>query len=144
MTKVKINSVVKLYTLCLLNNGPKHGYEIIKELESKMNRSISASHVYPFLKSLEDNKVIACKEVEQREKKKYYLTKGGQNFLEVVFSNLDGLIDSVIERRISTCTNCNCKVYSKSEKEYCCEHCKKAHKEQDQPCLPGDTTANFA
>jgi DNA-binding PadR family transcriptional regulator len=138
MTKVKINSVVKLYTLCLLNNGPKHGYEIIKELETRMNRSISASHVYPFLKDLEDNKVISCKEVEQREKKRYKLTKNGEHFLEIVFSNLEGLIDSAIQRRLTTCAHCKCKLYSSGHKEsidnkeqvFCCSHCAKAFKEQ--------------
>ncbi|MBC8500492.1 MAG: PadR family transcriptional regulator [DPANN group archaeon] len=138
MPKVKINSVVKLYTLCLLNNGPKHGYEIIKELENKMNRSISASHVYPFLKSLEDNKFIACKSVEQRDKKRYYLTKNGENFVEVVFSKLDGVIDTVIEKRISTCSHCPCKIYNgghseiigNEDKVFCCSHCAEAFKEK--------------
>ncbi|MFC2134742.1 PadR family transcriptional regulator [Bacteroidota bacterium] len=138
MAKIKINSVVKLYTLCLLNNGPKHGYEIIKELENNMSRTISASHVYPFLKSLQDNEFIECKNIEQREKKKYHLTDNGKDFVEVVFSKLSGLIDSVIEKRISNCTHCDCKIFDSShieilngeEKSFCCSHCAQAYKEK--------------
>lgn len=136
MTKLKVNSVVKLYTLCLLKNGPKHGYELIKDLETSMDRSISASHVYPFLKDLEDNKVIRCKAVEQREKKQYSLTKEGEHFIELVFDKLDGIVDSVIERRLSTCEHCSSKVlggYSElieqKQMTFCCKHCANAYKQ---------------
>lgn len=136
MAKIKVNSVVKLYTLCLLNNGPKHGYEIIKELENRMSRTISASHVYPFLKSLQANDVIACKEVEKRDRKKYSLTKNGEEFVKVVFDKLGGLMDAVIDKRISSCKHCECKVYDGSYNEiidnektnFCCVHCASAFK----------------
>ncbi|NQU98330.1 PadR family transcriptional regulator [Candidatus Woesearchaeota archaeon] len=138
MQKLKINSIVKLHTLCLLSKGPKHGYEIIKELENTMDQSISASHVYPFLKSLEKNKFIACKIVEERDKKRYDLTKNGQQFVNLVLENLGSIIESVIEKRLSTCTHCRCKVYNSGHKEtiknhkriFCCEHCADAFKEK--------------
>ena len=137
MPKIKINSVVKLYTLSLLNNGPKHGYEIIKKLETSMSRNISASHVYPFLKSLEDSNFIECKIIGERDKKRYYLTKNGKEFVEVVFSNLGGLIDSFVQHKVETCEHCNCKVYDgnytdiieNQRKSFCCKHCAKAYKE---------------
>ena len=136
MQKLKINSVVKLYTLSLLNNGPKHGYEIIKELESSMSRNISASHVYPFLKSLEDSKLIECGAVQERDKKKYRLTKNGEEFVETIFSKLGGVIDSVIDKKLTTCTHCQCRIYDGGyvemlkgqESTFCCPHCAEAYK----------------
>lgn len=138
MQKVKINSVLKLYTLCLLSNGPKHGYELIKELENKMDQSISASHVYPFLKTLEENKFIAYKSVDKRDKKSYDLTKSGEEFIELVFEKLGGVVDVAIQNKLSTCIHCRCKIYGKSHKErikntkhtFCCKHCADAFKEE--------------
>lgn len=138
MSHIKINSVVKLYTLCLLNNGPKHGYEIIKELETRMDRNISASHIYPFLKSLQDNEFICCKEIEEREKKRYCLTKSGEEFIEIVFNKLGSLINTVIEKRLTACPHCDCKIYEggfidiikNKEQTFCCQHCAQAHKEK--------------
>ncbi|MFH1589802.1 MAG: PadR family transcriptional regulator [archaeon] len=138
MQKVKINSVVKLYTLSLLSNGPKHGYEIIKNLESGMQQSISASHVYPFLKSLEENKFIKCKCVEQRDKKSYELTKNGEEFVEIVLGKLGSIIQTAIQTKLSTCIHCRSKIYEGGHKEiikrkeqaFCCKHCANAFKEE--------------
>ncbi|MBU1854879.1 MAG: PadR family transcriptional regulator, partial [Nanoarchaeota archaeon] len=129
---------VKLHTLCLLNQGPKHGYEIIKELENNLDQHISASHVYPFLKSLEENKFISCKTIEERDKKKYNLTKNGETFIGLVFENISTIIDSAIQKKLSICTNCRCKVYEGGYKEiiknyekvFCCKHCADAFKEE--------------
>ena len=33
MAEIKINNMVKFYTLCLLASGPKHGYDLIKDLD---------------------------------------------------------------------------------------------------------------
>lgn len=137
MPSVKINSMVKLQALCLLSNGPRHGYEIIKELEISMRRRISSSHVYPFLKDLEENNIISCEKVDKRDKKSYVLTKNGQEFVEIVFSKLGNVIESVIQRKLSTCNHCNCKVYetvhseiiNDDEYSFCCMHCAKAFKQ---------------
>ncbi|MFH1770894.1 MAG: PadR family transcriptional regulator [archaeon] len=138
MQKVKVNSVLKLYTLCLLSKGPKHGYELIKELESKMDQSISASHVYPFLKSLEENKFIACKHVDKRDKKSYDLTKNGEEFIDLVFEKLGSVVDAAIQNKLTTCVHCRHKIYGEFHKEkikstthaFCCKHCADAFKEE--------------
>ena len=59
MAEIKITNMLKFYTLCLLATGPKHGYDLIKELEEKLGRRISASNIYPFLSILSKNKLIA-------------------------------------------------------------------------------------
>jgi len=53
---VKVDSLVKLHALISLNNKEKNGYELMKEVEEKTNKKISASHIYPFLKELKEFK----------------------------------------------------------------------------------------
>ncbi|MAG38492.1 hypothetical protein CMO90_00210 [Candidatus Woesearchaeota archaeon] len=136
MNSVKINSIVKLNTLCLLSKSPRHGYEIIKELENNLKRNISTSHVYPFLKSLENNNLVSCRLLEQREKKQYELTNQGKEFMNLVLEQLEQIVHSVIEKKISSCKNCDCKVYekgySKDENIFCCKHCASAHKKIEE------------
>lgn len=66
---VKIGSLVKLYTILLLSEEHKHGYDLMKELEEKLGRKISTSQVYPFLNILEKNKLISVEEVGKGRKK---------------------------------------------------------------------------
>ena len=49
MKELKINSLVKLHTLLLLNQRKIHGYEIMRALKESLKAPISASQVYPFL-----------------------------------------------------------------------------------------------
>ena len=136
MADVKINNMVKLYTLCLLATGPKHGYEIMKELESKLGRSISASNVYPFLEMLTKNKVIEIKKIGNRDKKVYYLTPEGKKFTKQMFSRFGDLISIAIEPRLTVCAHCSCKVYEGGyterikgrELKFCCMHCASSYK----------------
>ena len=136
MAKVKVNNMVKFYTLCLLATGPKHGYELIKELESKLNRKISASNVYPFLNILIKNKLIKIQKTGKREKKVYVLTNEGRNFTKNMFSRFGDLIDIAIEPKLTACAHCNCKVYEGGYTEkfkgktlkFCCMHCAGSYK----------------
>src|SRR3989338_4671974 len=135
MADVKITNMLKFYTLCLLAAGTKHGYDLIKELEEKLGRKISASHVYPFLESLRKNKFIRFDNVGKREKKVYHLTAEGKKFTNEMFNKFGDLITIAIEPRIATCP-CGCKVYSNGYREkvngkimtFCCSHCAKVHK----------------
>ena len=63
---------IRLAILSLLSDGPKHGYQLMKELEERsggMYRA-SAGSVYPTLQQLEDEGLI---QAEQRDGKKVYL-----------------------------------------------------------------------
>jgi DNA-binding PadR family transcriptional regulator len=136
MALVKVNNMVKFYTLCLLATGPKHGYELIKELETKLNRKISASNVYPFLDILIKNKLIKIKKTGKREKKVYVLTQEGKNFTKNMFNRFGDLIDIAIEPKLTTCAHCSCKVYEGGYTEkfkgktlkFCCMHCASSYK----------------
>lgn len=135
MADIKINNMVKFYTLCLLTTGPKHGYDLMKELEEKLGRRISASNVYPFLSNLRKNKLIKFNKVGKRDKKTYYITPEGKNFTKRMFSKFGDLISIAIEPRIYTCP-CGCKIYSGGFTQkvkgktikFCCSHCANMHK----------------
>lgn len=135
MADIKINNMVKFYTLCLLASGPKHGYDLIKELEEKLERKISASNVYPFLATLRKNKLIKFDKVGKRDKKTYYLTHEGKGFTKQMFSKFGDLINISIEPRLTVCP-CGCKIYSGGHIEkikgklmkFCCSHCAKMFK----------------
>ncbi|MBI2657209.1 PadR family transcriptional regulator [Candidatus Woesearchaeota archaeon] len=135
MADVKINNMVKFYTLCLLSAEPKHGYDLMKELEEKLERKISASNVYPFLNTLIKNKLIKFNKIGKRDKKVYLMTKEGKNFTKGMFIKFGDLINIAIAPKISACP-CGCKIYSGGHTEkikgkimkFCCSHCAKMYK----------------
>ena len=130
MAEIKITNMLKFYTLCLLATGPKHGYDLIKELEEKLGRRISASNIYPFLSILRKNKLIKFNKVGKRDKKTYYLTQEGKKFTKQMFSKFGDLINIAIEPKITACP-CGCKIYSGGHvmrikgklMKFCCSHC---------------------
>jgi len=135
MADLKINNMVKFYTLCLLAAEPKHGYDLMKELEEKLERRISPSNIYPFLNTLIKNKLIKFNKIGKRDKKVYLMTKEGKNFTKGMFSKFGDLIDIAIVPKISACP-CGCKIYSGGHKEkikgkmmkFCCSHCARMYK----------------
>jgi len=79
---IKINTVIKLYTLVMLLDGPKHGYEIIKSLEEKFDVKVGPSQIYPFLRKLESAGLLKVESIGEREKKVYVLTEEGEKFVK--------------------------------------------------------------
>ena len=138
MAEVKVTNMVKFCSLYLLATGPKHGYDLMKELEEKLGRKISASNVYPFLETLIKNKLIRIEKRGKREKKTYILTQEGKKFTKNIFSRFGDLIDIAIEPKLTTCAHCNCKVYEGGHTEkikdkilkFCCMHCANSYKKQ--------------
>ncbi len=136
MKDIKVTNLVKFYTLLLLSHGPKHGYEIIKELEERLQRKVSASHIYPFLKSLKKANYIEFKKSKEREKKVYHLTKEGRRFVKSILNRFGDLIDIAIEPNLTVCAHCGCSIYRGGHKEkvkekllvFCCHHCAKSFK----------------
>lgn len=136
MASVKITNMVKFYTLSLLSQGAKHGYDLMKELEERLERKISASNVYPFLEVLIKNKLIKIKKTGKRDKKVYILTKEGNNFTKSMFNRFGDLIDIAIKPKLTTCSHCSCKVYEGGYTEkikgklfkFCCSHCAGSYK----------------
>ncbi len=136
MGKIKIGSLVKFYTLLLLNESSKHGYELMKELREKLGKNISPSQVYPFLNLLQKNKLIKVEKTGSREKKIYSLTSEGRRFVSGLISRFGELIEIAIEPKLKVCAHCGCKVYEggyrerigKKELVFCCRYCANSFK----------------
>lgn len=73
--------VLKFIILHLIKEQPRHGYDIIQELENKFHGfySPSAGTVYPILQLLEDQGYVT---INQKEGKKIYsITEDGEKYL---------------------------------------------------------------
>jgi DNA-binding PadR family transcriptional regulator len=72
---------VKFLLLEILKEGPKHGYEMITELEARFHGyRPSAGSVYPTLQLLEDGGFVTSEQVDG--KKVYTITEAGLKLLE--------------------------------------------------------------
>jgi DNA-binding PadR family transcriptional regulator len=69
---------IRLALLSMLESGPKHGYELMKELESKSNGvyKASAGAIYPALQQLEDEGLVTSD--QSQGKRVYTLTETGK------------------------------------------------------------------
>ncbi len=133
---IKITNLVKFYTLLLLAEKEKHGYEIIKEISNRTGKRVSPGQIYPFLKMLEKKGYIKSGEPTEREKKQYKLTKDGKTFVQKMLGRFGDLVRLAVEPQIEECAHCGCKVYGKAYKKkiknqqlsFCCQYCAKSFK----------------
>ncbi len=132
MGEVKVTNLVKLYTLLLLKKRPMHGYELIRELEGCMSRKISASHVYPFLKILQKNRLIRLRKSGKRDKKQYELAGEGLKLSQDLINRFVELVDTRVTPNSVACAHCGCKIaeggYREKSLVFCCEMCAGEHK----------------
>lgn len=86
---------IKYVILDLLKEGPRHGYDIIRELESRFGGMYtpSAGTVYPTLQMLEDMGAVTGQEQEGR--KVYTITDEGRRILEERSDLIDGIAGRV-------------------------------------------------
>lgn len=89
---------LKYVILQLLAEKPRHGYEIIKELEEKFGGAYapSAGAVYPTLSLLEDLG-YATVTPEEGGKKTYTITDEGRRYLEQNRSSVDDIFERIAE-----------------------------------------------
>ncbi|MBI4163382.1 MAG: PadR family transcriptional regulator [Candidatus Aenigmarchaeota archaeon] len=133
---IKITNMVKFYTLLLLAERDKHGYEIIKEISSRTGKTVSPGQIYPFLKLLEKRGYIKSGEPTKRDKTQYRLTKDGKAFVQTMLARFGDLVRLAVEPSIEECAHCGCKVYSGGYKKkiknrqlsFCCQYCAKSFK----------------
>src|SRR6266850_2850666 len=88
---------MKYVILKLLKDKPRHGYEVMKDLEDQMHGCYSASPgtVYPTLQWLEDEGLVRAKDVDG--KKVYEITDLGLKFLEEHKDVVEDIFDRVSE-----------------------------------------------
>ena len=86
---------MKYVILKLLRDKPRHGYEVMKELEERMHGCYSPSPgtVYPTLQWLEDEGLVTAKDVDG--KKVYEITDAGRKFLEEHRDVVEDIFDRV-------------------------------------------------
>src|SRR6266446_6393590 len=88
---------MKYVILKLLRDKPRHGYEVMKELEDQLRGCYSPSPgtVYPTLQWLEDEGLVVGKDVEG--KKVYEITDTGRTFLDEHKDIVEDIFDRVTE-----------------------------------------------
>jgi DNA-binding PadR family transcriptional regulator len=88
---------MKYVILKLVKDKPRHGYEVMKELEEQLHGCYSPSPgtVYPTLQWLEDEGLVVGKDVDG--KKVYEITDAGRRFLEEHRDVVDDIFDRVRE-----------------------------------------------
>lgn len=88
---------MKYVILKLLRDKPRHGYEVMKELEERMHGCYSPSPgtVYPTLQWLEDEGLVKSNDVDG--KKVYEITDAGRKFLEEHKDVVEEIFDRVAE-----------------------------------------------
>ena len=86
---------MKYVILKLLRDKPRHGYEVMKELEDRLHGCYSPSPgtVYPTLQWLEDEGLVRATDVEG--KKVYEITDQGIKFLEENRDVVEDIFDRV-------------------------------------------------
>ena len=78
MSPVFAHGQLRLYLLALLDDGPRHGYEVIQDLEQRFNGlySPSAGTVYPRLAKLEEEGLV--ERSDEGRKAIYRITDAGR------------------------------------------------------------------
>jgi DNA-binding PadR family transcriptional regulator len=78
MSPVFAHGQLRLYLLALLNDGPRHGYEVIQDLEQRFNGlyTPSAGTVYPRLAKLEEEGLV--ERTDEGRKAVYRITEAGR------------------------------------------------------------------
>jgi DNA-binding PadR family transcriptional regulator len=73
---------VRMAMLSLLSEGPKHGYQLMKEMTERSGGTYKASagSVYPTLQQMEDEQLISC--VPRGGRRIYSLTAAGRRELK--------------------------------------------------------------
>jgi DNA-binding PadR family transcriptional regulator len=143
MPNTEINEIVsdfsRVYILTILHEAPAHGYEIISKFKKVIGKDISPSLVYPFLKQLEQKKLVTytLKPIGAKKKKVFALTAEGKEFSEQLFKRFSELISVALEPSLEVCAHCGCKVYEggyverikDKELTFCCVHCAASYKQ---------------
>ncbi|HEX7168498.1 MAG TPA: PadR family transcriptional regulator [Acidimicrobiales bacterium] len=97
MSPVFGHGALRLYLLHLLDEEPKHGYEVIRALEDKFMGMYtpSAGTIYPRLAALEDDGLVEHESVDGR--KVYRLTEAGRAELAKRREEVDAVVSEAVQ-----------------------------------------------
>src|SRR6059036_563379 len=93
-----VKSFLDLFVLDLLDDGPKHGYELMRELKSRTGTRIGAGTLYPLLYELEERRLVLGEWVSptRRSRRVYKITDQGERYCEQGFSGINHLLRSSV------------------------------------------------
>ncbi|MHA2379278.1 MAG: PadR family transcriptional regulator [Candidatus Thorarchaeota archaeon] len=128
----------QFYIVLLLNEGPIHGYGVMRAFKNRTGSTLSAGTLYPFLQKLEAMGLVRKTEKlsGKRPRIVYTLTRKGRSFTERLFRRFSSLTASALEPSLETCASCGARVYDGAHHEeldgvrlaFCCVHCARAYK----------------
>ena len=89
-----VKSFLDLFVLSLLDNGGKHGYEIMRELKVKTGAHIGEGTLYPLLYELEERRLVAGEWMSptRRSRRVYRITDQGEKYRDQSFQGIDRLV----------------------------------------------------
>lgn len=89
-----VKSFLDLFVLDLLDSGPKHGYEIMRELKIKTGTMIGAGTLYPLLYELEERELVdgEWNSPNRRSRKIYKITEDGAKYKRQGFKGISILV----------------------------------------------------
>ena len=130
----------QFYILLLLNEGPIHGYGLMKNFKHRTGKSLSGGTLYPFLQKLESRGLLSQSDmsVGKRPKTVYALTELGNEFTKNLFQRFAAMTASAIEPNLETCASCGVRIIEGGHFEeiagrkmaFCCPHCAGAFKQR--------------
>ncbi|MFP4006071.1 MAG: helix-turn-helix transcriptional regulator [Candidatus Hadarchaeia archaeon] len=146
-----LTSLTKFYTLALLSQKPRHGYEIMKVVEERIGKKPSTGQIYPLLEEFENEGIVKSVEekVDGRVRKVYKITAKGEQTFSEVLKKFYNLIYEILDPWLVVCEHCGCKIFEGHPEDenkeevfreeidgdvlsFCCEHCADAYKHRDQ------------
>ncbi|HVM10119.1 MAG TPA: PadR family transcriptional regulator [Acidimicrobiales bacterium] len=97
MSRVFGHGALRLYLLHLLDEEPKHGYEVIRALEDRFMGMYtpSAGTIYPRLAALEEDGLVEHDVVQG--KKVYKLTAAGKDELDARREEIDAIVADAVQ-----------------------------------------------
>ena len=91
-----VKSFLDLFVLSLLNDGAKHGYEVMRELKLRTGTRIGAGTLYPLLYELEERQLVSAEWMSptRRSRRVYKITEKGSKYMEQGFRGIGHLLPS--------------------------------------------------
>jgi DNA-binding PadR family transcriptional regulator len=129
-----ITNLTKFYTLILLYEEPRHGYDIIEEIGKKIGRKPSAGQVYPLLKRFQKIGYVSQETKSIGRKKTYRLTSAGKKFAISLLNKFSDILDVAVRQKTKKCAHCSCEIYKNGYKDavngliFCCASCAESFK----------------
>lgn len=145
---IRITTLPRLALLLELRKGARHGYALMKSVQSMTGAPCSPAQIYPFLSTLEKQKLVTRQsrsgrlarasarfggKPSSRIQQPYTLTPSGRRFVHGVLSKFDQILKLALAGQVTECAHCSCKIFGQAvwarnrgvRLPYCCLHCAK-------------------